>query len=71
MYRWVGILLGAADQVVFSWISGGSCKTLESKKKASFRTSEALHRMVFTAKRDPGSRIFKRFWIPAFAGMTE
>jgi hypothetical protein len=23
------------------------------------------------AKRDPESRIFKRFWIPAFAGMTE
>ena len=22
------------------------------------------------AKRDPESRIFKRFWIPAFAGMT-
>jgi hypothetical protein len=23
------------------------------------------------AKRDPESRIFNRFWIPAFAGMTE
>jgi hypothetical protein len=23
------------------------------------------------AKRDPESRIFKRFWIPAFAGMTK
>jgi hypothetical protein len=23
------------------------------------------------AKRDPKSRIFNRFWIPAFAGMTE
>jgi hypothetical protein len=23
------------------------------------------------AKRDPESRIFKRFWIPAFAGKTE
>jgi hypothetical protein len=23
------------------------------------------------AKRDPESRIFKRFWVPAFAGMTE
>jgi hypothetical protein len=23
------------------------------------------------AKRDPESRIFKRFWIPASAGMTE
>jgi hypothetical protein len=23
------------------------------------------------AKRDPESRIFKRIWIPAFAGMTE
>ena len=23
------------------------------------------------AKRDPESRIFKQFWIPAFAGMTE
>jgi hypothetical protein len=23
------------------------------------------------AKRDPESRIFKLFWIPAFAGMTE
>jgi hypothetical protein len=25
---------------------------------------------VFWAKRDPESRIFKEFWIPAFAGMT-
>jgi hypothetical protein len=23
------------------------------------------------AKRDPESRIFRKFWIPAFAGMTE
>jgi hypothetical protein len=23
------------------------------------------------AKRDPESRIFKQFWIPAFAGMTD
>jgi len=23
------------------------------------------------AKRDPESSIFKQFWIPAFAGMTE
>jgi len=23
------------------------------------------------AKSDPESRIFKKFWIPAFAGMTE
>jgi hypothetical protein len=23
------------------------------------------------AKRDPESRIFKKFWIPAFAGMTK
>jgi hypothetical protein len=33
--------------------------------KSSFRVSEALHRMVFRAKRDPESRISKRFWIPA------
>jgi hypothetical protein len=33
--------------------------------KSSFRASEALHRMVFRAKRDPESRIFKQFWIPA------
>jgi hypothetical protein len=46
-------------------------QTLESKEKSSFRASEALHRVVFRAKRDPESRIFKRFWIPAFAGMTE
>jgi len=30
----------------------GSCKTLESKEKSSFRASGALHRMVFGAKRD-------------------
>jgi hypothetical protein len=39
--------------------------------KSSFRASEALHRMVFRAKREPESRIFKQFWIPAFGGMTE
>jgi hypothetical protein len=30
-----------------------------SKMKSSFRASEALHRMVFRAKRDPESRICK------------
>jgi hypothetical protein len=42
-------------------------------------SSEALAKLLKTvesrhsgqAKRDPESRIFKRFWIPAFAGMTE
>jgi hypothetical protein len=42
-----------------------------SARLSSFRASEALHRTVFRAKRDPESRVFKQFWIPAFAGMTE
>jgi hypothetical protein len=58
---------------------GGSYKTLESKEKSSFRASEALHRMVHRAKRDPESSpaeggiqaILSRLGGTAFAGMTE
>jgi hypothetical protein len=32
-----------------------SCKTLGNKRKASLRASEALHRRVYRAKRDPES----------------
>jgi hypothetical protein len=42
-------------------IQWGSCKTLENKGKSSFRASEALHRMVFRAKRDPESRRLVRW----------
>jgi hypothetical protein len=35
------------------------------------RLKEKGSRHSGQAKRDPESRIFKQFWIPAFAGMTE
>ena len=34
-------------------------------------SDEGENRHSGQAKRDPESRIFKQFWIPAFAGMTE
>jgi len=42
-------------------ILGASCKTLKSRG----------NRHSGQAKRDPESRIFQQFWIPAFAGMTD
>jgi hypothetical protein len=41
----------------------GSCKTLELESRRNRHSGQA--------KRDPESRIFKQFWIPAFAGMTD
>jgi len=43
---------------------------IQNSKEARFlQARESCH--SGQAKRDPESRIFKRFWIPAFAGMTE
>jgi hypothetical protein len=36
-----------------------------------FRNQDEIVIPSGRAKRDPESRIFKLFWIPAFAGMTE
>ena len=36
----------------------------QNKTRSSFRASEALHRMVYRAKSDPESRIFKQFSPP-------
>jgi|GEM_PF-2319016 len=41
---------------------------LERKSKLSFRTSEALHRMVYGSKPDLESRIFKQFCPPEAGG---
>jgi hypothetical protein len=51
--------LSKADQEIC--LTGGSCKSIFLPH----------NRHSGQAKRDPESRVFKQFWIPAFAGMTE
>jgi hypothetical protein len=57
----------------------GGISLEERKRLMLFLLLEALAKLLKArgnrhsgqAKRDPESRIPKRFWIPAFAGMTE
>jgi hypothetical protein len=52
---------------------------LPSTATINYQIPEALAKLLKVrrnrhsgeAKRDPESRIYKQFWIPAFAGMTE
>jgi len=52
---------------------------MEGRKLKKIQYHESLAKLLKArrnghsgqAKRDPESRIFKEFWIPAFAGMTE
>jgi hypothetical protein len=58
-----------------------NCKMqIDRRDRIIFKLSFEAHAKILKAienrhsgqaKRDPESRIFKRFWIPAFAGMTE
>jgi hypothetical protein len=41
------------------------------KERSDDQSNEINKIKAIRLLRDPGSRIFKRFWIPAFAGMTE
>jgi hypothetical protein len=43
----------------------------ESKEALAKLSKAVENRHSGQAKHDPDSRIFNRFWIPAFAGMTE
>jgi hypothetical protein len=43
----------------------------ETRKALAKLLNAVENRHSGQAKRDPESRLFKQFWIPAFAGMTK
>jgi len=52
-------------KLISKFVNSEACEALAKLLKA------VENRHSGQAKRDPESRIFKRFWIPVFTGMTE